>query len=64
MNDECKYYRELEETYDDLPYDEDIEELWRMNEYPVSDETLNEIYEKLEEWDENSHLYDFGGFKK
>ena len=55
---ECDYYRELEEEYDyEIKYpDEDIIEQW-MEEY--SDETLDEIYENLELWDEDKHLYDY-----
>ena len=58
---ELNYFSDLEKQYDDLPEklsDEEIEELWRMDECPVSDETIAEIYEKLEDWDENKHLYD------
>lgn len=55
---ECDYYRGLESQYDDEIIDEDIEQLYIECEQDISDETLDEIYEKLELWDENKHIYD------
>lgn len=59
---ECDYYSSLEEQYDNEILqlsDEDFEQLEIEYEQEVSDETLDEIYRKLQEWDENKHLYDF-----
>lgn len=59
---ECDYYSSLEEQYDNEILqlsDEDFEQLEIEYEQEVSDETLDEIYRKLQEWDEDKHLYDF-----